>query len=42
MPAWDGESLLSEGPADVDEVIANDSESHPSFHSGTSFVAAAV
>ena len=27
MLAWDGESLLSEGPADVDEVIGDDSES---------------
>ena len=42
MPAWDGEALFLENPAHVDEVIADNSEPHPSFHSRGSFVAAAV
>src|SRR6266403_1591027 len=42
MPAWDGEALFLENPAHVDEVIADNAEPHPSFHSRGSFVAAAV
>lgn len=40
MPGWN--TAMCRGPAHVDEIIADLSEPDPSFHTCTTFVAAAV